>query len=273
MEGGVVGQSYETLYFHPQHPHPPSRNDSPKNSVDPAYPPAHRCRTLLLLLAQMKFGLLRGLWVWLRRTNRRPCCPPMSNPPISSWTARPDGSGRWDNRMAAQHLPRDLVRPSSGLKNWLKRRKSREQRCPVYIVFIGLTKVYRVTNREGLYTVLTTKNIFVSVVITNEKWLYCIRSAPSTYRKRDSAPKSGQLLLPGFCVIRCLLSECWPTNMRQERTSNSFNMRYAMPTQYLWRHLENQEWSNIAMHRLSFTQLSQNEVLALAWPHQRSVWM
>ena len=49
-----------------------------------------------------------------RRTNRRPCCPPMSNPSISSWTAWPDGSGRWDNRMAAQHLPRDLMRPSSG---------------------------------------------------------------------------------------------------------------------------------------------------------------
>jgi len=25
------------------------------------------------------------------------------------------------NRMAAHHLPGDLVRPSSGLKNWLKR--------------------------------------------------------------------------------------------------------------------------------------------------------
>ena len=51
---------------------------------------------------------------WRRRTNRRPCCPPMSNPSTSSWTARPDGFGRWDNRMAAQHLPRDLKRPSSG---------------------------------------------------------------------------------------------------------------------------------------------------------------
>ena len=43
-------------------------------------------------------------------------CPPMSNPSTSSWTARPDGYGRWDNRMAAQDLPRDLVPPSSGLK-------------------------------------------------------------------------------------------------------------------------------------------------------------
>ena len=31
-----------------------------------------------------------------------------------SWNAWPDGSGRWDNRMAAQHLPWGLVRPTSG---------------------------------------------------------------------------------------------------------------------------------------------------------------
>jgi len=30
--------------------------------------------------------------------------------------AQPDGSGWWDNRFAAQHLPWDIVRPSSGLK-------------------------------------------------------------------------------------------------------------------------------------------------------------
>jgi len=45
-----------------------------------------------------------------------------TNPSTSPWTAWPDGSGRWDNRMAAQHLSRDLVRPSSGVNNWLKRR-------------------------------------------------------------------------------------------------------------------------------------------------------
>ena len=48
--------------------------------------------------------------------NRRPCCPLMSNLLTSSWTAWPDGSGWWDNRMAAQPLPRNLVRPGSGLK-------------------------------------------------------------------------------------------------------------------------------------------------------------
>ena len=55
----------------------------------------------------MGYGLLCGLWVGRRGTNRRPCCPPMSNPTTSLWTVRPDCFGRWDNRMAAQHLSRD----------------------------------------------------------------------------------------------------------------------------------------------------------------------
>ena len=70
----------------------------------------HRYRTFPSLLVQMGYGFLCDLWVWRRRTSRRPCCPPMSNPSsISSWTARPDGSGRWNNRMAAQRLPRYLL--------------------------------------------------------------------------------------------------------------------------------------------------------------------
>jgi len=59
------------------------------------------------------YGLHCILWLWRGRTNRQPCCLPMSNPSNSSWTAKPDGSGQWDNRMAAQHLPQDLVWPSS----------------------------------------------------------------------------------------------------------------------------------------------------------------
>jgi len=47
----------------------------------------------------------------------------MSNPSTSSWTARPDGSGRWDHRMAAQHLPRDLVRPSSDYEELAQKKK------------------------------------------------------------------------------------------------------------------------------------------------------
>jgi len=59
----------------------------------------------------MGYGCFCYLWVWCRRTNRRPCCPPMSNPSTSPWTAWLDGSRRWDNRLAAQHLSRDLLRP------------------------------------------------------------------------------------------------------------------------------------------------------------------
>ena len=72
---------------------------------------------------------LRGLQTFLSdghinyQTTVRPCCPPMSKPWASPWTAWPDGSGRWDNWMAAQHLPQDLVRPSSGFNNSLKRRR------------------------------------------------------------------------------------------------------------------------------------------------------
>jgi len=39
----------------------------------------------------------------------------ISNPSASRRIVRPDGSGWWHNRMAAQHLPRDLVRRSRGL--------------------------------------------------------------------------------------------------------------------------------------------------------------
>jgi len=46
------------------------------------------------LLVQMGYVLLCGLWVWRRKTNRPPCCPPLSNPSTSSWSAWPDGSGR-----------------------------------------------------------------------------------------------------------------------------------------------------------------------------------
>jgi len=70
-----------------------------------------------------------GLWVWRRRINRRPCCFPMSNPSTSPWTARSDGSRRWDNRMAAQHLPRDLVQLSSGYKELDQEEGHRRSGC------------------------------------------------------------------------------------------------------------------------------------------------
>ena len=44
-----------------------------------AFALGHWCWTLLFLLVQMRYGPLCSLWVWRRRTNYRPCCPPMSN--------------------------------------------------------------------------------------------------------------------------------------------------------------------------------------------------
>jgi len=60
----------------------------------------------------------------------------MSNSSTPSWTALPDYSRRWDNRMAAQHLPRDLVRPSSGLPE-LAQKKKNLPRCLRSIVTCG----------------------------------------------------------------------------------------------------------------------------------------
>jgi len=72
----------------------------------------HLCtgvRRFRFCLHKCVWPLFRHLWVLRRRTNHCPCCPPMSNPSISPWTAQPDGSGWWDNWMAAQHLPWDTI--------------------------------------------------------------------------------------------------------------------------------------------------------------------
>ena len=71
-------------------------------------------------------GPFSVLWVWRRRTNRWPCCPPMSNPSTSSGLqclmSQDDETTEW---LAVQHLPRDPAQPNSGYSNWLKRwRKS-----------------------------------------------------------------------------------------------------------------------------------------------------
>ena len=124
-ECGVGGQPYKTPHFHLRHRHPPAEWPSQEEpgSGFTAFAPVSG---VPLLFVQMGYGLLCGLWVW-RRTSRRPCCPPMSNPSTSTWTARPDVSGRWDNWMDAQHLPRDLVRPSSGLKELTQTKKKRKR--------------------------------------------------------------------------------------------------------------------------------------------------
>ena len=104
MECGVGGQPHKTLHFKSWHWCTPPWNDPPKKNQGPAQLPLHQCWTFPLLLVQMGYGLLCGLWVW-RRTDCRPCCPPLSNPLTLPWTTWPDGSGRWDNEWLLNTCP------------------------------------------------------------------------------------------------------------------------------------------------------------------------
>jgi len=74
------------------------------------------------------YGPLCGLWVWRRGTDRWPSCASLSNPSASLWNAWPDGPGWRNNRMAAQHLSRDLLRPSSGLQELAQTMKKKKIR-------------------------------------------------------------------------------------------------------------------------------------------------
>jgi len=98
------------------------------------WPCQEQCRSGLPAIAPVSgvsaLGCTNGVWPPLRPVSMAQNKPSamlsfniLSNPSTSPWTAWPDGCGRWDKRMAAQHLFRDLVQPSSGLKNWLKRRR------------------------------------------------------------------------------------------------------------------------------------------------------
>ena len=69
-----------------------------------------------------------GLWVWRRRTNHRPCCPPMSNPLTSPRTAWPDTSGRPDGSM---RQPNDSSTPaprSSAAKQWFEQLAQKKEK-------------------------------------------------------------------------------------------------------------------------------------------------
>jgi len=101
---------------------------------------------------------LCGTWVWQRRTNHQLCCPLMSNPLTLSWTVLPGGSGWWDNQLATQHLPQELVRSSSGpyqlaqtmKKQVLKNQDSHQQ--------LNLTKINRPKDWKILYDLKKTTN-------------------------------------------------------------------------------------------------------------------
>jgi len=103
-EDGVVGQHYTRLHtFIPNTgTHPPGMTSQEQRGS--GWTASAPVSDVPFLLVQLGYGLLWDQWVWRRKTNRRPFCPPMSNPSTFSWTTRPDGSGRWDNRMAAQRL-------------------------------------------------------------------------------------------------------------------------------------------------------------------------
>jgi len=91
---------------------------APTHLVNPA-------KISLILLNHLRSGVghfLSGLHKWgtdfLRLVmvgggiGHWPCGPSLPYPLTSPWSAWHDGSGRLDNRIAAQHLPRVLVRPS-----------------------------------------------------------------------------------------------------------------------------------------------------------------
>jgi len=61
---------------------------------------------------------------------------PMSYQLTSSWIAQPGGFGWWDNRLAALHLPRDLGRPSSGLKELVQTMLAKQLVVALYQWFL-----------------------------------------------------------------------------------------------------------------------------------------
>jgi len=154
MEHGVGRQPHKTPHFNSRHRYTP-QNDSPKQSLGPAQPPPHRCQAFPLLSVQMGYGLLCSLWVW-RRTNRRPCCPPLSNPSTPTW---PDGSRRWDNRMAAQNLPRFL----GGLAVDKRRTRSNERRSRL----LQMQNIFI----DVLIIVHQISNCHIEAVMNNHKFI------------------------------------------------------------------------------------------------------
>ena len=117
---------FKTPHFNSRHRYTHTRNDPLKKSLGPALPPPHRCRTFPLLLVQMRYGLLCVLWVWHRRTNRRPSRPPMSNLSTS-----PTDCTAW--RFWTMRQPNGCSTPapkSSAAKQWIKElAQKKEEPC------------------------------------------------------------------------------------------------------------------------------------------------
>jgi len=99
----------------PRHRHPPSWNGPAKNSAVPAWSPPHPSLTFPILPTQMDYGHLCSLWLVAQKN--RPLTmlsftvQSIGHRPLHSLTILDD-----DNRITAQHLPRDLMRSISGLE-------------------------------------------------------------------------------------------------------------------------------------------------------------
>ena len=106
MECGVGGQPHKTPHFNYRHRYTHPRNDPPKKSLGPAQPPPYGCFRSCLYKWDMASSASCECGAEQTVDHVVLHCP-IHRPP--SRTTRPDGSGRWDNRMAAQHLPRYLV--------------------------------------------------------------------------------------------------------------------------------------------------------------------
>ena len=103
------------VFSKPRHRHPPSRNGPAKNSAGPAWPSPHPSWTFPLLPTQMDCGHFCSLWLVAQKnkplTMLSFTVQSIGHRPLHSLTILDD-----DNRMAAQHLPRDLVRSICGLE-------------------------------------------------------------------------------------------------------------------------------------------------------------
>ena len=126
MECGVCGQPYKTPHTYPRRRHPPNPEWPSQEQRGSGLTASAPVSDVSAPACTKGICLLCGLWVWRRKTNRLPCCSPMSNPSTSSWTARSGGSGRWESNGCSTSAPR-----SSAAKQWIWRTGSKEARYEV----------------------------------------------------------------------------------------------------------------------------------------------
>ena len=150
-------------------------------------------RTAWVRLSRLRTGVVRFCfclhkWVW---PPLRPVSVAQKNKPSNMlsfnvqfidlpWNARPGGSGWWDNRLAAQHLLRDLVQPSSfsttGSKDKATIRSFLLRRT---LEIILASNFIRIRGRSGLTEVCC---IYLSVNgPENDTWRHTVCSIPTDH--------------------------------------------------------------------------------------------